>query len=252
MRLLTSTEIQHFKQRGYVVVQNLVGDSIIPNLGIWIDELVRLPLVQGAQMVYLEEDRPDKDKRISRIEKFAEVHAALNQFMRESNIPQCADRLFGEKSVLFKEKVNFQPPYGGGFAAHQDIQAGWLKYVKDFISIGVTIDESTLENGCTEIDTAWQPSAQLIGNEWEPLTEQQLASATFEPIPTQPGDAVFFDGYIPHRAPPNKTERQRRILFITYSPLSGGDRREQYYADKRASYPPDNERTGDRLYRFRV
>jgi len=74
MRLLTSTEIQHFKQRGYVVVQNLVGDSIIPNLGIWIDELVRLPLVQGAQMVYLEEDRPDKDKRISRIEKFAEVH----------------------------------------------------------------------------------------------------------------------------------------------------------------------------------
>jgi hypothetical protein len=36
------------------------------------------------------------------------------------------------------------------------------------------------------------------------------------------------------------------------NPLSAGDHLERYYADKRASYPPDIERDPDKEYRYRV
>lgn len=50
----------------------------------------------------------------------------------------------------------------------------------------------------------------------------------------------------------NTTDSQRRVLYVTYNRRSEDDRREQYDADKRASYPPDCERQPGREYVFRV
>ena len=68
----------------------------------------------------------------------------------------------------------------------------------------------------------------------------------------EPGDAVFFDSYAPHRSQPNRTDQARRVLYITYNTRSEGDSREQYYADKRKNYPPDIERNPDKNYAFKV
>jgi hypothetical protein len=48
------------------------------------------------------------------------------------------------------------------------------------------------------------------------------------------------------------TDQKRRVLYVTYNRKADGDRRAQYYADKRASYPPDIERDPNKEYRFRV
>jgi hypothetical protein len=42
------------------------------------------------------------------------------------------------------------------------------------------------------------------------------------------------------------------VLYYTYNRASEGDCLRQYYADKRASYPPDIEREAGREYRYRV
>jgi ectoine hydroxylase-related dioxygenase (phytanoyl-CoA dioxygenase family) len=68
----------------------------------------------------------------------------------------------------------------------------------------------------------------------------------------QPGDAVFFDSYAPHRSLPNTTDKARRVLYITFNGASEGDHRAQYYADKRKSYPPDIERDPNKTYSFKV
>jgi ectoine hydroxylase-related dioxygenase (phytanoyl-CoA dioxygenase family) len=67
-----------------------------------------------------------------------------------------------------------------------------------------------------------------------------------------PGDVMFFDCYAPHQSEPNLTAHQRRNDYLTYNRASDGDHRERYFADKRASYPPDNEREDGRQYVFRV
>ena len=65
---------------------------------------------------------------------------------------------------------------------------------------------------------------------------------TWTPIDLPAGSVVMFDSYIPHRSPPNLSTRSRRSLYITYSRASEGDWRARYYADKRATFPPEIER----------
>jgi len=90
----------------------------------------------------------------------------------------------------------------------------------------------------------------MLGERWLPLKEN--GSMGYQSIPTEPGDVPFFDSYVPHRSQPNSTSEQRRVLYVTYNAASAGDSRERYYAEKRASFPPDCERDPEQDYKFRV
>ena len=153
--------------------------------------------------------------------------------------------------MLFKEKINFKMPGGAGFEPHQDQQAGWSVFAPMFVTALVCIDPATLENGCLEMADAPR-FAGLIGEEWTPLTAEEMAGFALVPVPTEPGDVLFFDSYAPHASKPNLTAAQRRILYLTYNEASYGDHRAQYFADKRASFPPDIERKAGVDYQFRV
>ncbi len=92
----------------------------------------------------------------------------------------------------------------------------------------------------------------MVGEEWVPLTAEQTKTLNLIPLPTEPGDVLFFDSYVPHASKPNLTGIQRRILYLTYNRLDAGDHRRQYYSQKRASFPPDIERVPGKTYKFRV
>jgi 2-aminoethylphosphonate dioxygenase len=159
--------------------------------------------------------------------------------------------LLGEPAVLFKDKINLKLPGGDGFEPHQDQQAGWSAYAPLFVTALVSIDESTEANGCLEL-AAGHHARGLIGREWAPLAGPDLAGVEFRPCPTKPGDALFFDSYVPHRSGPNLSEEPRRVLYVTYNRLADGDHRARYYADKRRAYPPDVEREPGTRYVYRV
>jgi len=139
-------------------------------------------------------------------------------------------------------------PGGAGFKPHQDQQAGWSKYTPIFVTAMVTLDPVTLENGCLEM-AAQRHREGLIGEEWIPLSEEGL---DLQPVPTQPGDVIFFDSFAPHASKPNLTDAPRRVLYLTYNLASQGDHRARYFADKYAAYPPDIERIQGKKYVFRV
>jgi ectoine hydroxylase-related dioxygenase (phytanoyl-CoA dioxygenase family) len=115
----------------------------------------------------------------------------------------------------------------------------------------ITIDETTLENGCLEI-AHWPHRQQMIGDLWRPLQPEQLAGIEFIPYPSKPGDMMLFDSYLPHRSAPNRTDSPRRVLYVTYNRATDGDHRERYYADKRKSYPQDCERESGKVYTYKV
>ncbi len=115
----------------------------------------------------------------------------------------------------------------------------------------VSIDDTTAENGCLELAAGYHTRG-LIGDEWKPLSEDDMRRMHARPVPTRAGDVVFFDSYTPHASGPNLTADRRRVLYITYNRLSAGDHRARYFADKRKSFPPDIEREPGRTYTFRV
>lgn len=64
-------------------------------------------------------------------------------------------------------------------------------------------------------------------------------------MPLWGGRALFVHALTPHRSGPNRSTRDRRALYPTYSGASEGNLREEYYISKREAFLSPHE--GDRV-----
>lgn len=252
LRYLSDEERIAWTRDGFVVARGLFTPAEVAALTAGTDEVQGWPEAPGGHMIYGEPSLTEPGRRlINRIENFYPYHTGFRELFDGDKLRGRVSELLGEPAVLFKDKINFKMPGGDGFKPHQDQQAGWSAYASLFVTALVGIDEATVENGCLEL-AAGHHTRGLVGAEWRPLTDAEMAGMRFVPCPARPGDVIFFDSFVPHRSGPNLTDRPRRVLYVTYNRLSEGDHRERYYADKRESYPPDVEREPGTTYVYRV
>ncbi len=234
---------------GYLVLHEFFEGSQVEELLRWTTELQTAPEVSGRHWVYHEDSVAEPGRRlIQRIENFCPYHERFEQFVCNGALARWIGALMDGPVVLFKDKINFKMPGGGGFKAHQDQQAGWTRYAPIFVTAMVALDPATSANGCMEMGPR-RLGQGLIGEEWQPLSDGALA---LQAVPTEPGDVIFFDSFVPHASKPNLTDTPRRILYLTYNLASHGDQRARYYADKHKSFPPDVDRDDAQVYVFRV
>lgn len=111
-----------------------------------------------------------------------------------------------------------------------------------FITVMVAIDPMTPENGCLRVVRGrWNADNAVaciepqgdpeVGGRAGAITEEALKDLVFEDIICDPGDVLFFNGYVPHRSGPNLTSAMRRAIFLTYNPAAHGEYRATYYAN---------------------
>jgi hypothetical protein len=246
---LSSEQLGSYAHDGYLVVRGLLDAGRTRALRAWTDEVTAWGELPGRHMMYF--DPTPRGRLLNRIENFVPYHAGFAALTDSRELRGAATQLLGEPAVLFKDKINFKLPGGGGFEPHQDVQAGWAKYGRLHLTAAISIDRAGIDNGCLEVARGHH-ALERIGREWEPLSAAELSDIEFVPVESEPGDAVFFDSFVPHRSAPNSSLLPRRLLYVTYGCAADGDRREKYFADKRASYPPDIERVPGREYRYRV
>lgn len=250
--MFSDEQLERYARQGYLHVPGVFGAARMARIAGWIDELEAWREVPGRHMMYFEDSRTEPGRRIlNRMENFVAYHEDLSALLGGEELLGTAAKLLGAPAVLFKEKINFKLPGGGGFAPHQDVQAGWEKYARLCITAMLTVDRCTVENGCIDVGR-WRHRHEMIGEPWRPLHDDELAEVEFVSCPSEPGDVLFFDSFLPHRSAPNLSSRPRRVLYVTYNRQCDGDHRERYFADKRAAYPPDCEREPGGNYEFRV
>lgn len=166
---------------------------------------------------------------IARSEDFEPHQAVLREWLRRGPIPDGVDHLLGEPGVLFKEKINYKHPGGGGFAPHQDLTA--YPQITRCISVMAPLDPASTDNGCLWFAT--QRPGRVLDHERGVIVDPWCDTAQWVPVEVEPGDLVFFDGLAPHRSGTNTSDRSRRAMYLTYNPAGEGDHRGPYYADKR-------------------
>jgi 2-aminoethylphosphonate dioxygenase len=249
---LSPQQIDDFVCDGFVYQPAVFSHAETREIIRWTQEVQDWEEFPGRHMAYYEDSlvKPG-DRVLQRIENFVPYHDGFRSLVAEPRMLGAAEQLLGEPAVLFKDKINFKLPGGDGYRPHQDQQAGWWNYAPLLITALVTIDEQTIENGCLEM-AAGHHKKGMVGREWAPLGEAEMADMNFVPYPTRPGDVMYFDSFAPHQSQPNRTNLPRRVLYITYNAVNHGDQRVRYYADKRKSFPPDIERQAGTQYKFRV
>ena len=93
----------------------------------WVDEIQSWPETPGKHMCYYEKSTSIRSKcaekpdlMLCRTENFIPYHAELRKLLTEEGVvSDVLEQLMNERAVLFKEKVNYKLPGGGGFPAHQ-------------------------------------------------------------------------------------------------------------------------------------
>ena len=98
----------------------------------------------------------------------------------------------------------------------------------------IPIDPATDENGATEIfpGTHRQGYLSAIDGDYHELPESAVAGTQGLRLCLEPGDVAVFDGMLPHRSAPNKSNSWRRQSYLSYNAKSdGGDQRTAYYQE---------------------
>jgi len=256
-RTLTAKQLEEYDRDGFLLIK--AADIWTPEeLKALITDVAAMehwPDAPGKYMKYYEANRrdPNGSKLLQRVENFTQYAPSLESLCgNQSKLCNMACDLLGEKALLYKEKVNYKLAGGGGFAPHQDVAAGWWMYGQTIhISCLVSIDAATVENGCLEVVAAGHRGG-MISDEWKGIPTDTVDRLKWITVPTEPGDVLFFDSYVPHRSGPNDTDKPRRVLYSTYAKAAEGDFRDRYYADKRKSFPPDCEREEGKKYEYKI
>ena len=244
MNMISNDDIQNFNDNGFLFKKNFFDKTRINEIRNWVYEYVNKQVddwESGKEMAYYETSKNDGTRILARIEKFVDYHPGFKNLVESKYVTDCVDALMGESSVFFKEKINFKKAGGGGFNPHQDQISRWETYAKSFINVLICTDESTIENGCLEVSPGFHKMG-LLGPVDKPIPQIWLEKMDFIPVTASLGDAIFFDGYTPHKSQENKSKNPRTNVYLTYNKLSEGNNRESYFSRKRKELPPDNER----------
>ena len=142
-------------------------------------------------------------------------------------------KLYREPACLFKDKLIFKPPGAKGYALHQD-WIGWPGFPRSFLTVLVPFDRAGADNGATEVFTGYHHNGSLSpeDGDYHELSTDLVDEGRGVILELEPGDVAIFGGFVPHRSAPNRSDRWRRQLYLSYNKESdGGPQRAKHYAE---------------------
>jgi len=225
------TDVAFFRDHGWLVLAGAFDADAVTAFDAAVDQVAGWATTGGPGLHHFEQT--DAGAVLARSEDFVPHHEVLRQQICEGLISDVLSDLFGEPAVLFKEKINYKHPGGGGFAPHQDAAA--YRFVDHHISCMVPLDPATPESGCLYVAPGFG-QGRLPTDHRGRIDEAHAATLDWKPVTLEPGDLLFFDSYTPHFSETNTTTRSRRAAYLTYNAASLGDFRGRYYADKRTEF----------------
>jgi len=245
MKNLSDQDIQFWNDNSYLVLRGFYKKQSSA-ISKWTDEVLAWERDDSKWLTDYEVTNP---KQLARRENFVSYHPQLANILKGPDILDLISELMGEPAVLYKDRINPKFPGGGPHEAHQDgvayEQMGRSEFDANktpYISILISVDKATTENGCLQVVPNWPiDKLEILPMEFPDPNRPQYSkmnrtmenSLIWLPLATQPGDVVLFTERLPHRSFPNNSKKMRRIIYGVYNPRSVGDLHDQYFTQKR-------------------
>lgn len=220
MGVLDTTQIEAFRQRGFVMTPGLLTDDELDRYG---------PDVDRAVAARTEGDRRSVGEKSTYEQSFIqcmrlwETDPAVAPLTFHPALAQAAAELLGVESVLLWQDQALYKESGGRITdPHQDAPF-WPVGDAPMVTAWIPFDGSTLDGGAM----AYVPGSHLVGplqvvditHRTEPydiLADPALGGTEPEPVEAPRGSVVWHHGMTVHRAMANTTDRTRRVFTVVY------------------------------------
>jgi ectoine hydroxylase-related dioxygenase (phytanoyl-CoA dioxygenase family) len=146
---------------------------------------------------------------------------------RDERLVDLAEDAIGKPIYLYSHKMTMkQPNEGGAWEWHQDF-GYWYNYgclAPEMMSIYVSLDKATKENGCLQILKGTHKLGRLnhIRENDQTNVEQEHLEAALKRyehmyVEMEAGDALIFDGNLLHRSDANRSDTYRWGYISSYN-----------------------------------
>ena len=107
-----------YMRDGFVVLKDALSPALKQQCVKWSDEIQNWNAEEkGKWMIYYE--TVDGKETLCRTENILPYHEGMRKLLCEGELKRITDDLLGEEAALFKEKINYKLPGGGGFPPHR-------------------------------------------------------------------------------------------------------------------------------------
>ncbi|HEY8524653.1 MAG TPA: phytanoyl-CoA dioxygenase family protein [Acidimicrobiales bacterium] len=241
MATLPIEDIESYRERGYLVVHEVIGPDLLDELRRSADELVDRAAEKPDPVIH-DVGEVDGKPYVRRLKSPHRHHPFFAELVRDAGVLDIVEDLVGGDIRLYGTKLNLKPPSGAGDAIewHQD----WAFYPHtndDLVAVGILLDDMTEDNG---------PLLVVPGSHRGPVYSHLSDEGYFcgaldfrrlrrsleaaDVLTAPAGSITLHHVRAVHGSGPNRSGRPRRVLFENYAaadawPLVGcgapGDRK---------------------------
>ena len=111
---LSAKQLESYKENGYLVIDDFFSIHEHQDLTSYCHEFQNWGKEKGKWMQYYEINTVSGENQLCRTENFTPFHEGMAGYVKSQRLLNVLEKLHGEEYVLFKEKVNYKLPGGGG------------------------------------------------------------------------------------------------------------------------------------------
>jgi ectoine hydroxylase-related dioxygenase (phytanoyl-CoA dioxygenase family) len=225
-----------YRAHGVVAVRNYFSADVIGELANDADMLyVKLQdgEIDPARVAY----RPTVDggKIFERFDPVCDISPAARKIAHAESFRELAARLVGGEPILFKDKLVYKLNGDRGYGLHQDHP--YYDFDESLegrvATMAVAIDEISDKDGGLQFYLGCHDRVQPApAGEPRDVDAEALAGRPVWHANVPPGSLIAFDTLTPHGSGPNRSQRMRRVLYLTYMQQQSQDWRSAYYAKR--------------------
>jgi 2-aminoethylphosphonate dioxygenase len=232
---LTAAQLEQYREQGFLVLSGVFTRDEIAELAEEAEQLIsRQELIQSANIRCRWQNHIETgDCLFECFDPVADIGPVCSRVAHDPRIMDALGMIYGDEACLFKDKLIFKPPGAKGYSLHQDY-IGWRDFPQTFVTVQVTIDPADADNGATEVFPGYHQAGYLspLDGEYHDVPLELIDESRGVKLALEPGDLAIFGCFTPHRSAPNRSDRWRRQLYLSYNARSdGGQRREAHYQE---------------------
>ena len=230
--LITPDQVDRYRRDGYLAVRALFSTEEVLCWSAECDRLWRtMDSVADATRIQFR-GQLEGGQIADRLDPLVDVSPMFHRLTRDTRILRSIAALLGTDGALMKAKLIAKRPGTMGYDMHQDYPY-WAHMgipADDLLTVQVSIDAADRSNGAIEmfpgLHHEWLESPADAPMD---VDEGKVDLSRWHLVEAAPGDILLFHSLTPHRSGPNRSLRNRRAVFLTYTVARHGDTYRRYH-----------------------